>query len=368
MNNIQLFSNLTILIATHNRLDQLKVTLESIKRETHTPYQIYVIDGGSTDGTVEYLYDKVDIIPVFQGKLLGPAKAYNDVWKTLDCEYTCWLSDDTEVVNGSLNTAVDILKTHPDIGMVGLKMKDTIGPWAQEPYMGSISALGILTCNHAVMRMRDLKKTGFFNESYHFYMIDPDLTASFLSLGKKVVLTKSISVLHHREWAVKNQDDLKSSKNKEENRAIYVSKFSFLCKKPSISNRYLQFFGELKHILIKIDKKILNYKCPDYLNYLLTNNCYISLVYLFKIQIFILIFHPILPLFRLKKIIWRQVEKTIYNIIFCKYVSLWDILLTWREEYHLIQKIPVADLKCHNNPYIETLNSFLLTLLIWRKC
>ena len=46
---------LTILIATYNRLEPLKVVIEAINAQTKCSHEIIVIDGGSTDGTIEYL-------------------------------------------------------------------------------------------------------------------------------------------------------------------------------------------------------------------------------------------------------------------------------------------------------------------------
>src|SRR5574341_384263 len=192
---------LVILVATYNRLDLLKRTVNSIIRGTKCSHEVIVIDGGSTDGTIEYLEGHPDITSVFQGRLLGTARCYNEVWRQTDSLYTCWLSDDTEIVSGSLDLAVNVLETHPEIGMVGLKMKDVAGPWKEVPYVGGLSEYGIINCNHGVLSTNLLRAVGYFNEMYRSYTIDTDLTTSVLCAGTSVVMTKNLSVLHHREWA-----------------------------------------------------------------------------------------------------------------------------------------------------------------------
>jgi len=43
------------------------------------------------------------------------------VWRHVETPYSCWLSDDTDLVPGSIDTAIEILDADPTIGMVGLK-------------------------------------------------------------------------------------------------------------------------------------------------------------------------------------------------------------------------------------------------------
>ena len=220
---------LVILVATYNRIALLKRTLDSIAAQTKCSHEVIVIDGGSTDGTIEYLQAHSGITPVYQGELSGTARCYNQVWRQIASKYTCWLSDDTEVINNSLDLAVNILEKNPEIGMVGLKMKDTIVPPNRTPrlYMGKISKYGILNCNHGVLPTELLKSVDFFNEDYHSYPIDPDLTASVLSAGKNVVMTKCISILHHREWSL-SESWQRATAHADKNLPIYLKKFNYL--------------------------------------------------------------------------------------------------------------------------------------------
>ena len=49
------FGMTSIVIVTHNQLEYTRQCLDSIIRLTDEPYELIVVDNGSTDGTVEYL-------------------------------------------------------------------------------------------------------------------------------------------------------------------------------------------------------------------------------------------------------------------------------------------------------------------------
>jgi len=279
---------LVILIATYNRLDLLKKTVCSIIRETQCPHEIIAIDGGSTDGTKEYIKSDTNITPVFQGELLGTARSYNNVWRQINSKYTCWLSDDTEIVNNSIDMAIDILEKNGDIGMVGLKMKDVSGPFIDRTYLGGISEYGILNCNHGVLSTALLRQVGYFNEQYRSYHIDPDLTASILCTGKKVAMTKKIGVLHHRDWADKEDVNKKIKKDMGgiDNQKIYLEKFKFL-KESTAKKLYNRFFlHKILYILFylyfrnDLNMSLLGFNYRDWQNLLLAR--FISIKEIFR--------------------------------------------------------------------------------------
>jgi GT2 family glycosyltransferase len=260
-----------ILLATCNRVEMLRAVVESIERGTKTPYELIVIDGGSTDGTIEYITTHPRITPVLQGELLGTARSYNRVWRHVASKYSCWLSDDTDVVVGSLDTAIAILESDAAIGMVGLKMRDTRGPGRHEPYRGGLSEYGILNCNHGVLRTELAQRVGFFNEAYRSYMIDPDLTASILCTGARVVMTREVAILHHREWAEREGDEkVAREMGGIDNFAIYRRKFSFLSSSATVAarvrDRVIRYMWRILFLGTSPDSKRLGLNRRDWMN------------------------------------------------------------------------------------------------------
>lgn len=200
---------LSIVMGTYNRCDQLERAVESVVTQTRIPFHLYITDAGSTDGTVEYL-QKVRsprITPILVGKRLGQARAYNDVFKTIESKYLCWLSDDNQIVSHGLDRAVEILESDPKIGMVALKVRDLVGPFAEAPYIGGLSAYGILNVNQGVLPTALMRKIGYFSEEFKDYGIDPDLTAKTLLSGHDIVYTRDIAIHHYRNWDTNPSSD-----------------------------------------------------------------------------------------------------------------------------------------------------------------
>lgn len=196
-------SRLSIVLGTLNRRELLETCITSILEKTRTPLRIYVTDAGSTDGTIEFLnsieQDQVKVI--LEGRKLGQARAYNEVFRRIDTPYSCWMSDDTIIVNNCLDIAVETLDADPGIGMVGLKIKDVQGPFVDAPYIGGVSQAGILNVNQGVLRTSVLRDVDYLSEAFGNYGLDPDLTAKVLYTGHDVVYTRSIAIHHHRDWS-----------------------------------------------------------------------------------------------------------------------------------------------------------------------
>ena len=294
---------LSIVAGTYNRLDQLKRLVESVARETKTPHVLYVTDAGSTDGTIEYLkaVSSSSVRPVFAGKLLGQARAYNDVFMIVDTPYVCWVSDDNEIVNNGLDTAVAILRRNRRFGMVGLKVRDKEGPFVKAPYIGGVSSVGILNVNQGMLPTTVMHAVGGFSEGFRDYGIDPDLTAKVLFLGLDIVYTREVAIHHYRNWSEdKDSAEYKALQIKQERgKQRYEKLYSQIAKPETpgrlpLKKRAWQFAH--KHLAKRFDLSI-NSATP----------------------------------------VFGSLPRDYYNTAMAKYISLLDPVLTRGKAYHLRQ-------------------------------
>jgi GT2 family glycosyltransferase len=289
-------AKLSIVIGTYNRKAQIKRCIESIFKETQSQIKVYITDAGSNDGTIEYLQTIASerIIPVLVGERLGQARAYNNVFKIINTPYTCWMSDDNEVVNGGLDNAIYILEKNPTFGMVGLKVKDVQGPFINAPYIGGISSIGILNVNQGVLPTRLLQEIGGFSLEFQDYGIDPDLTARVLFHGYKIAYTKNVSLFHYRNWSMdKNSGEYELlNKKQKESLKLYEKKFANYQKRQADTT--LIEHAIKKILKIKFFKKIRNNK---------------------------------------------SITRDLYNIFNGQYIQIFDLILNAGKSYYLVQAL-----------------------------
>src|SRR3972149_10954457 len=101
--------DLSVLFPTANRLFYLKRCIESARAHIgDLSYEFVIVDGGSTDGTAEYLMEQPDIKLIQHGALLGANKAFRDCFLASSGEYVCQLSDDVEIIDGCLSASVEM--------------------------------------------------------------------------------------------------------------------------------------------------------------------------------------------------------------------------------------------------------------------
>ena len=84
----------SVVIATYERLDLLKATLESVWAQSFHSYEVIVVDDGSTDGTVDYLLGLGDRVTIIVQRNAGPGAARNAGAEVATGEYVAFLDSD----------------------------------------------------------------------------------------------------------------------------------------------------------------------------------------------------------------------------------------------------------------------------------
>jgi len=312
---------LVVVIGTRNRREILEKCLNALIEKINTHHQIIVIDAGSTDGTIEYLQSVKGIHLVCDGRPIGQAQSYNRVFRSLDCQYICWLSDDNFVLPGMLDTAVDILRGNNKIGLVALKVKDVTGRHTDKPYLGGLYKTGILNCNQGVIRSDLFRKIEYFDESFKNYGIDPDVTTKVLLSGYRVVYTKAIAIHHFRDHSSEGGaiSKVERAKSKGLLKQNYHIKYSNL-----IYYNFPKKIGMLVRRCIWLCIKAI-------INHYNKKNLQIETVAGINIRD------------------WKNITKA-------RYISIFDLFYNRNNPYYLDQYIPKKILLSNKNPYKNLVN------------
>lgn len=113
--------DISIVTGTYNRLASLQTLLATI-RQSFTPnvhglvYEVILVDGGSTDGTIEWCKQQPDVRLIEQGALLGAVRAFNDGAYAAQGQYVILANDDIEFLDQSVLNAYLYMQDHPDCG------------------------------------------------------------------------------------------------------------------------------------------------------------------------------------------------------------------------------------------------------------
>lgn len=111
---------ISILSGTYNRLPLLQQMVQSVRDDIPDgiPYELVVVDGGSTDGTPEWCMSQPNMVFIQQGELLGAISAFTEGGKQCRGKTTLILNDDVRVIPGSILRAIVYLEEHPACGQV----------------------------------------------------------------------------------------------------------------------------------------------------------------------------------------------------------------------------------------------------------
>jgi len=112
---------LSIVTGTYKRLDFLRSMIESVRAQIPDgiDYEFVIVDGGSTDGTVEWCAQQSDIHFIQHSKLLGAIKAFTDGANAARGEFVLLANDDVLFTTpGAIVRALAYLDAHPLCGAV----------------------------------------------------------------------------------------------------------------------------------------------------------------------------------------------------------------------------------------------------------
>ncbi len=202
----------SVVIGSYNRLPFLRGTIETLRKEiSDTPSEIIVIDGGSTDGSAEWLVEQKDIITIIQhnrGEWLGKqierrswGYFMNLGFKAAQGKYICMLSDDCLVIPGALKNGIKLfnkeLAQNKKIGAMAFYWRN----WPeQKKYWVGFTFNNTMHVNHGMYLREGLEKINFIDEeAYFFYHADSDICMRLMKAGYKIIDSPDSYIEHYSD-------------------------------------------------------------------------------------------------------------------------------------------------------------------------
>ncbi|MCH8967191.1 MAG: glycosyltransferase [Planctomycetes bacterium] len=174
---------------------------------THA-HEVVVVDGGSSDGTRDWLARQSDLRVILEPKREGAVRAFNKGFRAATGTYVMWLNDDAYPLAGSVEAAVAMIERPElaDVGMVAFyhnwhsprNVLDRIEHQGETFEMCHVR--GYPYANFGLLRRTLLERIGFADERYYFFAFDPDLSLKVqLTAGLKVIGCRR-AVIRHEEY------------------------------------------------------------------------------------------------------------------------------------------------------------------------
>lgn len=207
--------DLAIVFGTYNRKALLQKAVASVRRSVgQIAYEIVVVDGGSLDGSREWLAAQPDVVLIGQrGPLTGAVAAFNLGFAyAVDrgVPFIAHLNDDVEIVTpNAFVEALVRLRSDPGIGAVAFAF-DLYGDWGFDTVNGKpYSNYGVIRLEAGMAAARaqgDPTGRAWWNPIYRTYGADSELGVWLWKLGWRVEMAADLRVHDHEA-----QDALRES-------------------------------------------------------------------------------------------------------------------------------------------------------------
>jgi GT2 family glycosyltransferase len=194
--------------------------------------EVIIVDNGSSDDTVKMLQAEFPTARlILNDGNEGFARPINQALRQSQGRYMLVLNPDTIILPGALNTLVEFLDSHPDVGICGPKVLNRDGslqkacrrgvsrPWAAFSYFSGLSALfphsklfGGYLLNYLdenkthevdgvsgscmLIRHQVTQQVGLFDEQFFAYQEDADYCFQVKKAGWKIVYMPAAQIIH----------------------------------------------------------------------------------------------------------------------------------------------------------------------------
>jgi glycosyltransferase involved in cell wall biosynthesis len=168
----------SIVTPSYNQAKYLRTTIESVLLQAYPRVEYIVMDGGSTDGSVDIIQGFSNGIAFWKSEAdRGQADAINQGLEMASGEIVAWINSDDAYLPGAVEQAVSALAKLPEAGMVygdGIMVGTELEILDRHRYpqlsLVDLLSFEVLLQPAVFMRKRVLEEVGFLDTSYDFIL------------------------------------------------------------------------------------------------------------------------------------------------------------------------------------------------------
>jgi GT2 family glycosyltransferase len=261
--------DISIIIVNWNTKDLLLSCVSSVfETVTNLVFELWVVDNGSTDGSVDALLDKYPEIYIIRNhQNLGFAAANNLALKRMNGRYALLLNTDTILTRGAANKLYELMEGQPDAGIACGQLLHPDG--SKQDSIANFPSILSLLSNETVMRVlfpgkfpskmksynapiaidsgigaclmvrkKAMDDVGFLDERYFFFFEETDWALTMKQHGWKTYFIPDAYIIHAQGKTIGN--------NVTSRITFYRSRYLYFKKWYPRSYPYVQAFIYLR--------------------------------------------------------------------------------------------------------------------------
>lgn len=226
---------ISVVLGSFNRKDLLRLALQSVRgSDLQVPYEIIVVDGGSTDGTLKWLMGQKDIITIVQHNRTRIEGRYqsrrswgyfmNLAFKCAQGKYILMISDDCILHPGAIKAGYRMMEDG------GSRLGGCAFYFRNYPddnrYRVGTTLAGKLFINHGLFLRKAAEEVGWIDEDrYAFYHADTDFCLKLWHHGYELTACEDALVEHLKDRTDVLRESNKASARDNQDRQQYLDRW-----------------------------------------------------------------------------------------------------------------------------------------------